>query len=136
MEIDQELKRKVADLAHKHNLLCVVLFGSQASGKTHALSDTDIAFMADKDIDYREQFIIQSDFGDMLNISNLELVNMRRVSPLLMKQIADKGKLLYEDRRSRFIGYKVIAFKLYVETAPLRLLRDNYLSRFIQAHAN
>jgi predicted nucleotidyltransferase len=136
MEINNVLKNKIAGVARKHGLSCIVLFGSRATGKTHALSDTDIAFMADRDVDYREQFEIQSDFGDALNIGNLELVNMRRVSPLLMRQIADKGKLLYEDRRGRFVGFRILSFKLYVETAPLRRMRENYLTRFIQAHAH
>ena len=136
MKITDELKRKVSDVARKHDLSCVVLFGSQATGKTHVLSDTDIAFMADRDIDYNEQFRIQTDLSDTLDIGNLELVNMRRVSPLLMRQIADKGKLLYEDRLGRFIGFRILAFKLYVETASLRRLREDYLNRFIQAHAH
>jgi len=136
MEINDIFKKKVADVAQKHNLSCVVLFGSQATGKTHALSDTDIAFISSgREIDYRDQFKIQTDFSDSLKIDNIELVNMRRVSPLLMKQIADKGKLLYEDRRGRFVNFKVLAFKLYVETAPLRRLREQYLNRFIHTHA-
>jgi len=135
MEINDILKGKVAEVAQKHNLSCVVLFGSQATGRTHALSDTDIAFMAERDVDYREQLNILTELGNSLNIVNLECVNMRRVSPLLMKQIADKGKLLYEDRRGRFVNFKVLAFKLYVETAPLRRLREQYLNRFIHTHA-
>lgn len=136
MEINDVLKEKVAKVAQQHNLSCVVLFGSQATGKTHLLSDTDIGFMTEREIDYKDQFRIQTDFSESLQISNLELVNMRRISPLLMKQVADKGKLLYEDRRGRFISFRVMSFKLYVETAPLRRLRERYLSNFIKSHAN
>lgn len=135
MIVDEILKKKIASVATEHKLSCVVLFGSQASGKTHRYSDTDVAFMSERDIDYVEQLKIQNDIGTAFGVNNVEFVNMRRVSPLLMKQIGDKGKLLYEDRRGRFIDFKVLSFKLYVETAPLRRLRDRYLNNFIQAHA-
>ena len=135
MEITTELKQKIADIAKKHGLLCLVLFGSQATGKTHNLSDTDIAFMGGHEINYREQFEIQSDLEEIITNNPIELVNMRRISPLLMRRIADMGKLLYEDRPGRFIAFKIMAFKLYVETAPLRRLRERYLSNFIKTYA-
>jgi hypothetical protein len=91
--------------------------------------------MSDKDIDYRASLMIQTDFSDALDVTDLELVNMRRVSPLFARQIADKGILLYEDRRGRFVDFRVMTFKLYVETAPLRRLRENYLTNFLKAHA-
>ncbi|MDO8575551.1 MAG: nucleotidyltransferase domain-containing protein [bacterium] len=135
MEIDTELKEKVALLAQEYNLSCVVLFGSQATGKTHKLSDTDIAFMADRNVDYAEKFEIENDFKETLKIKDIELVNMRNVSPLFMKQISDKGKLLYEDSRGRFTAYRIYAFKMYVDTAPLRRMREIFLNKFIAKHA-
>ena len=133
--ITDEIKRKVSEVARRHDLSCVALFGSRATGKTHAGSDTDIAFMADREIDYSLQAQIRSDLSSALDIDDIELVNMSLVSPLLMRQISEKGKLLYERHAGTFIRFKVLSFKLYVETAPLRRLRERYLANFIKAHA-
>lgn len=135
MIITDELKSKVAELAKRHNLCMVVLFGSQATGHTHKFSDTDMAFMSDRDIDYAELFDIENDFKQTLKIRNIELVNMRKVYPIFMKQISDNGKLLFEETSGKFISYKVHAFKMYVDTAPLRIIRNNFLNRFIEKYA-
>ena len=135
MEINDTLKRKVALVARKHSLSCVVLFGSQATGKTHALSDTDVAFMADRDIQYDEKFRIEGDLTEALRIIDIETVNMDRLSPFFMKQIMDNGKLLYEDRFGRFIAFKVKAFKLFIEAKPLLELKNILINKFIARYA-
>lgn len=135
MDITQEFKDKIVKLAHKYNLSCVILFGSQATGKTHAGSDVDMAFISNHHIDLDKRIDMQNDFEETLHIKDLELVNARKVYPIFMKQIADKGKLLYEDVHGRFVAYKVYAFKMYVDTSPLRKMRENFLNRFITKHA-
>lgn len=135
MSITKEFKDTIANLACKYHLSCVILFGSQATGKTHAQSDTDMAFLSDHEINFDERIAMKSDFADALRIKNLELINARKVYPIFMKQIADKGKVLYEDSPGIFTTYKVYAFKMYVDTAPLRKMREEYLNRFIASHA-
>ena len=59
-----KIKPQIKELAEKYGLKLVMLFGSQASGKTHKESDVDFAFTADEYISslkQRKLFLILPD---------------------------------------------------------------------------
>lgn len=127
-------KKKIEEIAKKHGLALVVLFGSQATGYTHKQSDVDIGFISDRDIDYRENYDISIELGRIFKNPDVELVNLYNVSPEFKKQVSDTGIVLYESDPLIFDLYKIQAFKTYVEHKPLRELRRASLKKFIASH--
>jgi predicted nucleotidyltransferase len=118
--------------AEKHGLLLVVLFGSQVTAKTHAKSDTDIAFLAAQPKDMRQIAEMHLELSGILKNNNLELVDIIGKSPLFLKQIADQGKVLYEKDPNVFDEFQINAFKRYVEAKPLYALRELALRTFLK----
>lgn len=129
------LKSQIASVAKKHQLDMVVLFGSQATGKTHPKSDVDIGFTASRSMELKELFGIEIDICKALGREDVEFVNLEKISPTMKKVIGDDGILLYEKFPGSFILFKLYAFKLYVETKFLRDLRYQSLQKFIYGHA-
>ena len=127
-------KIKVEKLAKKHKLLLVVLFGSQVSGKTHSNSDTDIAFFSEKRMSLKDIAQMQMDFVQTLKMKKIDLVALNGAHPLLLKQVAVKGKLLYEKEPSAFARFKIYALKRFMEAKPLLELRNSSLKKFIQKY--
>lgn len=124
--------------AHLEQLICsklpalkmLVLFGSRAKGKATAKSDWDIGVLATSG--YYEGFDIftlQEEIADVLEISfdRIDLVNLRRCSPLLGYAIACEGIPLYEENSATFHRFQVKASKIYADTAKLRKLQRIYL---------
>ncbi len=128
----KKTKSKIENLAKKHHFSLVMLFGSQATGKTHLKSDIDIAFLSDKYLNLIDIAKITADFSKELEIGNLELVDMKNASPLLLKQVAQKSTLLYEKEPSMFAEFKIYAFKRFMEAKPLLDLRELSLNKFLQ----
>ena len=128
-------KEKIAEVAKSHNLKLLVLFGSQATGQTHPKSDVDIGYLADRTIDYRENYDISIKLARIFNNPEVELVNLKNVSPEFKKQVADQGVVLYADNPSIFDLFKIYSFKMYVENKPIRELRRESIKNFIHAHA-
>ena len=95
MEITEDQKRSIATLARKHGLSLVVLFGSQATGKTHKESDVDIGVIAGEHFDYREAYAVEGELAPILKRRDAEGVNLRRVSPLLFLRALQKRKVLH-----------------------------------------
>ncbi len=126
---DQKLLREFSE---KNGLQLLVLFGSQASGKTHPKSDTDIGFVSARKKNLLETIDMQRDMSQACAIRDLDLVDLRAVSPLFLKNITDSGVVLYEERPGIFSELRMYAFKLFVETKPLRALRAASLERFLQ----
>ncbi len=122
-------------LAQKYGLSLVMLFGSQATGYTHKKSDVDIGYLSPKEIGYRENYKIALEVGRIFRKPDVEMVNIRNVSPELKKQVADQGIVLYEGRRSAFDLFRIHANRTYIETKPLRAYRDQRLKEFLQTYA-
>jgi predicted nucleotidyltransferase len=127
-------KNVIDRLAKKHGLSLVVLFGSQASGKIHPGSDTDIAFLSRKPKNLREVCEIHAEFANKLRVQDikLDLVDLRGRPPLFLKQVALKGIPLYERRPSEFSIFKIYALNRYFEIKPLLKLRELSLNKFFQ----
>lgn len=128
-------KRKIYEIAQKHDLALIVLFGSQATGETHGKSDVDIGFRARRDIDYRESYALSLEFARIFKNPDVELVNLYNVSPELKKQVADHGIVLFEETGTVFALFSIYAHRLYMETKPLRVYRENYVRDFLKSYA-
>ena len=128
----QKIKPAVNELAQKFGLSLVVLFGSQATGKTHKKSDIDIAFLSDIKMGLYDIARMQIEFEQVLKIGKIELVDLRNSPPLLLKEIAKNSVLLYERDALAFARFKIHAFKRYMESKKLLTLRAAALDRFIK----
>ncbi len=131
MQIITELKNNITSLAQKYNLELVVLFGSQANGKTHKNSDLDIAILKDGDLSNENEWQFANEISRISGIKNVEVINIKTASPILLKEITDKGINLYEKKSGLFSFERMRAFKMFVESKPLRILRDKKLLEFL-----
>ncbi|OIP80134.1 MAG: hypothetical protein AUK20_01645 [Parcubacteria group bacterium CG2_30_45_37] len=121
----------IKKLAEKHGLVLVALFGSVAKGKTHKQSDVDLAILAERRLRPMELAEMQFDFSQNLGVKNLELADMKSASPLLLKQVAQNAKLLYEKEPSAFARFKIYGYKSYMEAKSLLSLRKLQLDKFL-----
>jgi predicted nucleotidyltransferase len=123
-------KKDLAEIAEKYGLDMVVLFGSQATGRTHSKSDVDIGFTAPEHLELKTRFEIETLISKVLGRDDVELVDLQRISPVMKKIVADEGVVLYEREPGMFELFCIYAFKLFVETKPLRDLRYQSLKNF------
>lgn len=122
--------------ARTNDIRLVVLFGSQASGKTHGRSDVDIAVVAEKPLGLadRSQFaaLLAAQFG--FAEDDIDLVDFNDASPLLQFQITEHGKLLWGNPAD-FLQLRVLAWRRYLDTAKLRKLRERSLAKQLHGSA-
>lgn len=122
---DIEQAKKAAEaIAKKHGLSFVALFGSQATGRTHAKSDIDIAVLGFKEVD---RIKIANELDKILQRDDTEVVILNDATPTMMYVVARDGKVLYENGAGRFTAWKLYAMREWRDTAWLRVLRDRKL---------
>ena len=131
-EVDKE---KIANIAKRHNLALLVLFGSQATGYTHKKSDVDIGYISRKDIDYRKNYDISLELARIFKNPEVEVVNLDNVSPVFKKEVADQGILLFEEKKGIFDLFSIHANRIYIETKPLRFYQREMINDFIKKYA-
>jgi predicted nucleotidyltransferase len=126
----QSLQDRCAHIAEVHNFDLVVLFGSQATGRTHSHSDVDIAIVADTKID---MYKVTDEFQKICGRQDVEVVNIGDASPTLMYCVVRDGKILFEKNKGGFMKWKFFAIKTWLDSSWLRTLGDKRLVAWAQS---
>lgn len=133
MIITEQLKKELAAVAREYDIALFVLFGSQAREDTHKKSDVDVAYSSQKPMLFQKENEMAIKLHEIFRTSHVDIVNLSIASPLLLKQITEKGKVLFEAKPSLFEELFLYANKVYRESAQLRELeRDEVLRRIQQ----
>ena len=122
-------------MAMKQNIQkpLIIAFGSQISGKTRGGSDFDFAVLARKSLTLSERSALSARLSKKLGINEdkIDLVDLHKSSPLLLYEVAKKGKLI-EGTDFDFIRFKVRAWKVYQDTAKFRRLGEQMVKKYVQ----
>lgn len=111
----------------------IIAFGSQISGKTREGSDFDFAVLARKPLTLTGQVKLSAELSKRFRINEdkIDLVDLHKASPLLLHEVATKGRLI-EGTNFDFIRFKVRAWKIYQDTAKFRRMGEKMLKRYVQ----
>ena len=124
-----EIKLKLTPLLHEKELQFVLLFGSMASGRATRQSDIDLAFMFDEPVDI---IALTNRAIRLLKTDKVDVIDLRRASPLLSFAGAKEGRLLFERTPGLFNSFCSLAFRRYIDTKKLRDAQERVIEHFIE----
>lgn len=117
------------ELAAKHGIVLLVQFGSTVNGHPHAGSDCDLGVLLER---VPETFAPLADLiADLQKLSpdrEVDLTVLNRANPLLLHQVAQRGRLIYGSAR-RFDELRILAFKRYQDHRPYLAMERAYVAR-------
>ncbi len=125
-------RRKVQAFARAFDLDLVVLFGSQATGKTHPRSDVDLAVRttlpyAQRDLAWHHK--LWSAVGDLCSHDEVDTVVLNDSDSLMLFEVATDGKALFEQGPATFIEFQSYAARRYWDDEKFRRMEHEYLCR-------
>jgi predicted nucleotidyltransferase len=106
----------------------VVLFGSAAMGRASARSDVDVAVRTMGPADLDDLYRV---LAPRVGSDRLDLVDLRRASPLLMMEVARHGHVLFERRPGVFRQFQSLASRRYCDTSKLRRAQRRAIQVFL-----
>ena len=124
-------QEKIQQIADGYNLTLVVLFGSQATGKTHKGSDYDIAYLSVSPLSLSEESRLVVDFMPVFQSEAIDLTSIRGASPLLLHEIVRASNVVFERTPGLFYSLYAHALRSYEEARPLFELRSDFLKKRI-----
>lgn len=122
------------EIARRHALRLLVLYGSVARGTATRESDIDIAILGRAPLIPEDEAVIAEELALATGESRIEVRSLHRASPLFVETVLREGVVLYEDapELARFLS--LYAWKLSKETAYLREARYRRARERIAAH--
>lgn len=125
-----QVRERLAPLFANPDIDLVIVFGSAVSGQTHAGSDLDLAVKGRQPLDLVS---LTNEIIRLLHTNTVDVVDLRRASPLLMMEVVRDGHLLYERAPGTYAGFCSLAHRRYVDTMKLRLAQREAIQRFLHA---
>lgn len=105
---------QLARVCEEFDLDLVVLFGSHAKGIASPKSDYDIGVLPRKGVIPSEKVLeLSYRLSRAVGVSEVDLVDLRRASPLLKHEVAESGHALFERDPGTFTRFRVLAFKMF-----------------------
>jgi len=126
----EKIRDRLSPLFNDEGIKLVLLFGSVVSGKVHKQSDIDLAFLFDKPVDI---LTLTNKVIRLLRTDNVDVVDLKRASPLLKFSVAENGRLLYEKSPGIFAEFYSLAFRMYVDTKKLRIAQTISVRKFLES---
>jgi predicted nucleotidyltransferase len=124
-----DIKERLTPLFRKEEMQLVLLFGSMANGSVHGKSDIDLGFLFDEPVDV---LALTNEVIKLLHSDRVDVVDLRRASPLLKFSAAKKGIVLYERSDGLFNHFFSLAFRMYVDTKRLRDAQGEIIRDFLE----
>lgn len=120
MEFLEKNKEVVEKIAQKYEIELFLLFGSRAiKNKAHAKSDFDVAYLSKNNLTLLQEASLSFDLSKVIKSEDIDLVNIKKASPLLFYAITRGCVVIYEKKPLIFDSLAAYAFKKYIETKPL-----------------
>lgn len=116
------------ELARRHGIRLLVLFGSTVTGRRHPESDLDLAVLFDREPEdetwLSEEAALQAELETTLRPScPLQLVVMNGADASIQNTVANEGILLYVADPLDWTWFQIRAHRQYEDTAKYRWRR-------------
>ena len=125
----KDIKDRLTPLFRKEGLQLVLLFGSIAKGSVHKKSDIDLGFLFDEPVDV---LALTNEVSKLLHSDRVDVVDLRRASPLLKFSAVQNGKVLHERSNGLFNEFLSLTFRMYVDTKKLRDANGEMIRDFLE----
>ena len=136
----ESLPELTAYLRARPEILLAYLFGSVAAGRSHSLSDIDIAVLVneaefqvlDARMPWGYQAFLSAELAGVLHRDDVDLVLLHCAPPLLGHQVVRFGTVLLSRDEEIRVSFEVRVHQDYLDTKYLREVQGGYLYKTIK----
>ncbi len=83
------------DIIDKYGITLMILFGSYGDGTNNKFSDLDIGYLSKELLSRTDELELLEDLVVYYQKGDLDLVDLKKATPALKLEVANKGKLIY-----------------------------------------
>ncbi len=122
----------IAHWCEQRPLRICVLFGSQATGKTHPNSDVDLAVWLDGSVAPEQKLQWVTELSLLLNNDVSLVIVSPDLDPTLGFEIVKNGRLLYQQEKELWFKERSRLWHAYNDSLPFRRAARQQLKKFAE----
>ncbi len=130
MEFEQV---NIEDIAGEYGLSLLFLFGSRASGRAHAGSDYDFAYMSEVPLGDGGRAKLRVALSRLAGHPDVEEVDLREAGPFLLREIIRNHRTLFS-RDGSYERFYVSAVRTYLDESRIFALNDALYRNVLDKH--
>lgn len=130
LKISESMRTALAEVARRHRIRLVVVFGSQVRGATHGGSDLDLGVLLNEPHNSGDPLALIADLQRLFTGQVVDVVWLHRADPLLAWEISQSAQLLYGDPQD-MAQYCAYAWRRFVEYGKFFALEADAVQRGI-----
>ena len=142
---DESISRTLANyMQTRREIVLAYLFGSLVKRKRGPVHDIDVAVLVSPDrlkaldqaepYGYRARLVVE--IAGRLGTNKIDLVLLNQSSPVLLRQVIGKGRLIYSVSEEKRILFETSALRRHADTAHLRNIKRLYRRKRIEMGMN
>jgi uncharacterized protein len=132
--ISKQDKAKLNNIAKKHKLVLLILFGSRAKGQHREDSDWDLAYLAQRDLTSKKKMDLYSDLEDVAKFNTIDLIDLNATEDaLLKKNIFQNSICIHEGQKCLFDKMLTDAIYEYIDYMPLYEIEKNIVKEKLES---
>jgi len=131
----EELRKNIENIAQKHNLILVLLFGSQARQKEGINSDVDIAVLGREPINFEKLVELTNEFSEIIKGKEIDVKSLHYPDPLFRYRVIKEGILLY-GKSYDYYSFKAMVLRQFYESKDLLKLKEILVRRRVKGLIN
>ena len=125
-------KSKIDKIAGKYGLKLAILFGSQATGKAHQGSDTDVAVLGEKKLSFEDIINLNNEMAEAFQVREIDVKSLHNNDPLFRYQVMRNGKLLH-GKNYDYHSFKAYAFRDFIDSRDILDLKEIMVKKRVES---
>jgi uncharacterized protein len=135
-EVDAAARERLGRALDREGVVAAMLIGSQARGNPGPLSDVDIAYWHEPDLDRDQGWNLRlamiGGAEEALGTSEIDMVPLNEASPLMRQRAIRDGVRLVERDRDERVRLETRAILGFLDTQPLRDAQRKRLKKLFE----
>ncbi|MDD3840470.1 MAG: nucleotidyltransferase domain-containing protein [Clostridia bacterium] len=114
-----KFNKTIEQIAQQYGIVFFVYFGSYQTEYYNRDSDIDIAFVSYGEISSKDKLEMLEDLIKYHRKSEIDLIDLKKAEPILRREVALNGRVLYEEENGIFERYSLFYIKRFYELKPV-----------------
>ncbi len=116
----EKIEKEIEKVCNEFKISLFYIYGSYSTGNTWKLSDIDIAYLPEKEIEFKEEIELIEKLEEIFEDEAIDIVNLKRVPLTLIHRILKEGKCLYAKDLKTKIEFETEKESEYLDTYYIR----------------